>query len=98
MDRQWLPAATDSRQLGIDDPTSQDVRVRPVIAQSLPDVPNGPRIPLRLLRIVLTAVFAHIGRLNLDAMVSNTIHLEEINDGFEAMKDGRVARTLISFA
>lgn len=38
------------------------------------------------------------GRLNLDAMVSNTIHLEEINDGFEAMKDGNVARTLISFS
>ena len=37
------------------------------------------------------------GRLDLDAMVTNTIPLEEINEGFEAMKKGAVARTLISF-
>jgi S-(hydroxymethyl)glutathione dehydrogenase/alcohol dehydrogenase len=37
------------------------------------------------------------GRLNLDAMVTNTLRLEEINDGFEDMKKGMVARTLISF-
>ncbi|MCL4111937.1 UNVERIFIED_CONTAM: hypothetical protein GTU68_043047 [Idotea baltica] len=37
------------------------------------------------------------GRLKLDEMVSNTISLEEINDGFDAMKSGSVARSVVVF-
>jgi S-(hydroxymethyl)glutathione dehydrogenase/alcohol dehydrogenase len=37
------------------------------------------------------------GRLHLDEMVSKTITLEEINDGFDDMKAGNVARSVISF-
>ena len=37
------------------------------------------------------------GRLNLDAMVSKTISLEEVNEGFEEMKTGTIARNVISF-
>ena len=37
------------------------------------------------------------GRLHLDEWVSDRISLEEINDGFRAMKEGRVVRTVIDF-
>ena len=37
------------------------------------------------------------GRLKLDEMVSKTISLEQINDGFEDMKRGNVARSVIVF-
>ncbi len=37
------------------------------------------------------------GRLKLDEMVSKTIELEQINDGFEEMKTGNVARSVIGF-
>lgn len=37
------------------------------------------------------------GRLKLDEMVSKTISLEQINEGFEAMKQGNVARSVIAF-
>jgi len=37
------------------------------------------------------------GRLKLDEMVSRTITLEEINDGFDAMKNGEVVRAVIDF-
>jgi S-(hydroxymethyl)glutathione dehydrogenase/alcohol dehydrogenase len=37
------------------------------------------------------------GRLKLDEMVSNTISLEEINEGFDAMKAGNVARSVVVF-
>ncbi len=37
------------------------------------------------------------GRLRLDEMVSKTISLEEINAGFEDMKSGNVARSVIAF-
>jgi len=37
------------------------------------------------------------GRLHLDEMVSKTISLEEINEGFEDMKSGSVARSVITF-
>ena len=37
------------------------------------------------------------GRLHLDEWVSDRISLEEINDGFKAMKEGRVVRTVIDF-
>ncbi len=37
------------------------------------------------------------GRLLLDEMVSKTIALEEINEGYELMKAGEVARTVITF-
>ena len=37
------------------------------------------------------------GRLRLDEMISKTITLEEINAGFEDMKSGHVARSVIVF-
>ncbi len=37
------------------------------------------------------------GRLKLDEMVSKTIELEDINDGFAEMKTGAVARSVITF-
>ena len=37
------------------------------------------------------------GRLMLDEMVSARISLEEINEGFEAMKAGSVTRSVITF-
>jgi S-(hydroxymethyl)glutathione dehydrogenase/alcohol dehydrogenase len=38
------------------------------------------------------------GRLKLDEMVSKTIPLDEINEGFEAMKSGEVVRTVIDLS
>jgi S-(hydroxymethyl)glutathione dehydrogenase/alcohol dehydrogenase len=38
------------------------------------------------------------GRLHLDEMVSKTITLDEINDGFADMKTGTIARSIIAFA
>ena len=37
------------------------------------------------------------GRLHLDDWISDTIKLDEINDGFKAMKEGRAVRSLIDF-
>ena len=37
------------------------------------------------------------GRLHLDEWVSDRISIEEINEGFRAMKEGRVVRTVIDF-
>ncbi|MFT4774618.1 MAG: S-(hydroxymethyl)glutathione dehydrogenase/alcohol dehydrogenase [Ilumatobacter sp.] len=37
------------------------------------------------------------GRLKLDEMVSKTITLDQINEGFEDMKQGNVARSVIVF-
>jgi len=37
------------------------------------------------------------GRLMLDEMVSARISLDEINQGFEAMKAGSVTRSVITF-
>jgi S-(hydroxymethyl)glutathione dehydrogenase/alcohol dehydrogenase len=37
------------------------------------------------------------GRLHLDDWISNRIKLEEINEGFEAMKAGKVIRSVIEF-
>jgi S-(hydroxymethyl)glutathione dehydrogenase/alcohol dehydrogenase len=37
------------------------------------------------------------GRLKLDELVSRTLKLDEINDGFEALKTGEVARSIINF-
>jgi S-(hydroxymethyl)glutathione dehydrogenase / alcohol dehydrogenase len=37
------------------------------------------------------------GRLKLDELVSRRISLDEVNDGFEAMKAGEVARSVIMF-
>ena len=37
------------------------------------------------------------GRLMLDEMVSKHIELEQINEGFEEMKKGEVARSVITF-
>lgn len=37
------------------------------------------------------------GRLNLDDMVTRTIELDDINDGFAAMKSGDVLRSVIDF-
>ena len=37
------------------------------------------------------------GRLKLDELVSRRITLDEVNDGFDAMKAGEVARSVIMF-
>jgi S-(hydroxymethyl)glutathione dehydrogenase/alcohol dehydrogenase len=37
------------------------------------------------------------GRLKLDELVSRRITLDEVNDGFDAMKSGEVARSVITF-
>ena len=37
------------------------------------------------------------GRLKLDEMVSRTISLDEINDGFDSMKSGEVVRAVIQY-
>ena len=37
------------------------------------------------------------GRMNLDVLISQKIRLEDINDGFAAMRDGKVLRSLIDF-
>ena len=37
------------------------------------------------------------GRLKLDEMVSQRMKLEQINDAFEDMKQGHVARTVLMF-
>ena len=37
------------------------------------------------------------GRLKLDEMVSATIELDQINEGFAEMKSGNVARSVITF-
>jgi S-(hydroxymethyl)glutathione dehydrogenase/alcohol dehydrogenase len=37
------------------------------------------------------------GRLPLDRMISKRIRLDEINEGFEALKSGSVARSVITF-
>jgi Zn-dependent alcohol dehydrogenase len=42
--------------------------------------------------------YAETGQLDLGAMVSRTIDLTQINDGFRAMKDGEVIRAVISYA
>ena len=36
------------------------------------------------------------GRLHLDDWISNKINIEEINEGFTAMKEGKAIRTLIA--
>ena len=38
------------------------------------------------------------GRLDLDSMVSRTMTLEEVNEGYAMMKRGEIARSVISFA
>ena len=38
------------------------------------------------------------GRLKLDELVSRTLRLDEINDGFEALRKGEVARSVIDFS
>jgi S-(hydroxymethyl)glutathione dehydrogenase/alcohol dehydrogenase len=37
------------------------------------------------------------GRLNLDDLVSDRLTLEQVNDGFAAMKRGEIARDVIVF-
>jgi S-(hydroxymethyl)glutathione dehydrogenase/alcohol dehydrogenase len=37
------------------------------------------------------------GRLHLDDWISNRIKLEDINQGFQDMKDGKVVRSIIDF-
>ncbi len=37
------------------------------------------------------------GKLELDALISSRIKLEEINDAMEALKTGEVARQVIMF-
>ena len=41
--------------------------------------------------------FYQQGRLHLDEMISGRIKLEQINEGFEALRKGGVARSVIMF-
>jgi S-(hydroxymethyl)glutathione dehydrogenase / alcohol dehydrogenase len=36
------------------------------------------------------------GRLNLDDLVSRTISLHEVNDGYAALKDGSLTRVVVT--
>ena len=38
------------------------------------------------------------GRLKLDELISRTLTLEEVNDGFAALRTGEVARSVIRFS
>jgi Zn-dependent alcohol dehydrogenase len=38
------------------------------------------------------------GKLDLESMISQRIQLEEINDAFQAMQDGKVIRSVIDFS
>jgi S-(hydroxymethyl)glutathione dehydrogenase/alcohol dehydrogenase len=38
------------------------------------------------------------GRMKLDELISRRIALDEINEGFEAMRRGEVARSVIALA
>lgn len=42
--------------------------------------------------------FIETGQLDVGAMVSRTISLDEVNDGFDAMRKGEVIRSVISYA
>ena len=50
-----------------------------------------PRRHARLIELYLQ------GRLHLDDWISQRIRLEQINEGFEAMKAGKVIRSIIDF-
>jgi len=52
------------------------------------------RFPVDMPRLV---DFYMNGKLNLDAMISNRIKLEQINEGFDEMKKGALARSVIMF-
>jgi S-(hydroxymethyl)glutathione dehydrogenase/alcohol dehydrogenase len=41
--------------------------------------------------------FYMAGKLKLDEMISRRIKLEQINEGFEEMKSGKVARSVVVF-
>jgi S-(hydroxymethyl)glutathione dehydrogenase / alcohol dehydrogenase len=41
--------------------------------------------------------FYMAGKLKLDQMISQRIKLEQVNDGFEDMKRGELARSVIVF-
>lgn len=47
--------------------------------------------------IPLYAQLYQQGRLNLDDLVSETIHLEQINEGYERLENGETARSVIVF-
>jgi len=52
------------------------------------------RFPIDMPRLV---DFYMAGKLKLDEMVSRRIRLEEVNEAFEEMKTGEVARSVIVF-
>ncbi|WP_246218822.1 Zn-dependent alcohol dehydrogenase [Parasphingorhabdus halotolerans] len=56
---------------------------------------GGNRFPVDIPRLV---DFYLRGLLDLDSIVAETIPLEQINDGFEKMKKGDAARSVITFA
>ncbi len=42
--------------------------------------------------------FYREGRLKLDELISQTIALEQVNEAFDALKLGQVARTVIAYS
>ena len=52
------------------------------------------RFPVDMPRLV---DFYMSGKLKLDEMISQRIKLEEVNEGFEEMKKGELARSVIVF-
>ena len=38
------------------------------------------------------------GKLDLESMISRRIQIEDINDAFQAMQDGKVIRSVINFS
>ncbi len=55
---------------------------------------GGNRFPVDMPRLV---DFYLRGLLDLDSIVAETIPLEKVNEGFEAMKKGDAARSVIVF-
>jgi S-(hydroxymethyl)glutathione dehydrogenase/alcohol dehydrogenase len=67
------------------------LRTEKTIKATLYGSANLPRDIPRLLELY------RLGRLRLDELISRRLRLEEINDGFEAMLAGSVARSIVVF-
>ncbi len=60
--------------------------------RKLPRPPPSPNLDIpRLLELCLD------GRLQLDELISRTYRLDEINEGFAALRSGQVARGVVVF-
>ena len=66
------------------------------VREEAPGLEHGLE-PLPRRHAALRRPVPRTGRLKLDELVSRRIRLDEINDGFDAMKAGEVARSVIMF-